>query len=303
MKKGYKGKKGKSRPKVPSRQKHKIFPGKLTGIPAGKKAYPYNGMNSQESIKPESLHWQEPKSGIKLTEVPLNKYIAYCGLCSRRQAAILVKEGKVKVNGLFVMEPAKRVTGTELIELEGKKLTPKQKLVYVLLNKPKGFLTTTKDPEGRRTVMDLVREASDERLFPVGRLDRNTSGLLLLTNDGDLAQRLSHPSNEIKKVYQAGLDKELSRKDFESIQQGISLEDGFARVDVAGYPDPKDKSIVGLEIHSGKNRIVRRIFEHLGYKVEKLDRVMFAGLTKKNLPRGKWRLLDEKEVIFLKHFK
>jgi 23S rRNA pseudouridine2605 synthase len=234
--------------------------------------------------------------------MPLNKFIAHCGICSRRQAAELVKQGKVTVNDILIKEPGHKVTGQEIIKLEGRKLSVQEQLVYVLLNKPKGFITTTNDPEGRRTVMELVQNAATERLFPVGRLDRNTSGLLLLTNDGNLAQQLSHPSNEVKKIYQVSLDKPLTKADFDTIVKGVELEDGPAAVDTLAFTDTKDKKEIGVEIHSGKNRIVRRIFESLGYQVEKLDRVMYAGLTKKNLPRGKWRLLSEKEIIFLKHF-
>ena len=174
--------------------------------------------------------------------------------------------------------------------------------MYILLNKPKDYITTTDDEKGRKTVLDLVRRATDERVFPVGRLDRNTSGVLLLTNDGELAQKLTHPRYEIKKVYAVTLDKPLEKKDFDRILEGVVLEDGPASVDVLAYADVKDKRQIGVEIHSGKNRIVRRIFEHLGYDVRNLDRVIFAGLTKKNIERGKWRFLSEKEVRDLKFF-
>jgi len=173
--------------------------------------------------------------------------------------------------------------------------------VYILLNKPKDYITTTSDPQGRKTVLDLVRQATQERVYPVGRLDRNTSGVLLLTNDGDLSQKLSHPRHEIKKIYHAVLDKPLIKADFEKIVAGVQLEDGLAHVDVLAYADNKDKTQIGLEIHSGRNRIVRRIFEHLGYDVRGLDRVMYAGLTKKNVQRGNWRLLTDKEVRILKY--
>jgi 23S rRNA pseudouridine2605 synthase len=235
--------------------------------------------------------------------MPLNKYIAHCGLCSRRKAVDFIKEGKVTVNGKPVLEPAFKVTAKDAVKISDKPISLQKNLVYILLNKPKGFITTTDDPEGRQTVMELVKHATDERVYPVGRLDRNTSGLLLLTNDGELAQKLAHPKHNIKKIYQVELDKPLTKADFEQIVQGVTLEDGLALVDALGYIDTKDKKQVGIEIHSGKNRIVRRIFEHLGYTVEKLDRVMYAGLTKKNINRGKWRLLSEKEVILLKHFK
>jgi len=236
-------------------------------------------------------------------EMPLNKYIAHCGLCSRRKAVDYIKEGKVTVNGAPMLEPAFKVTANDVVKMGDKKITIQKNLVYILLNKPKGFITTTDDPEGRQTVMDLITEATQERVYPVGRLDRNTSGLLLLTNDGELAQKLAHPSNNIKKIYQVELDKPLTKAHFEQILAGVTLEDGLASVDMLAYVDNADKKQIGIEIHSGKNRIVRRIFEHLDYTVEKLDRVMYAGLTKKNINRGKWRILSEKEVILLKHFK
>jgi 23S rRNA pseudouridine2605 synthase len=185
----------------------------------------------------------------------------------------------------------------------GKKIHPVKDLVYILLNKPKDYLTTTEDPQKRKTVLDLIQNATKERVYPVGRLDRNTSGVLLLTNDGELSQNLTHPSNEIKKIYAVTLDKPLQKKDFESILQGVPLEDGIAKVDVLAYADAADKTQVGIELHVGRNRIVRRIFEHFGYDVKTLDRVFFAGLTKKNIQRGKWRFLSEKEVRDLKFFK
>ncbi len=231
----------------------------------------------------------------------LNKYLAHSGASSRREAAALIKEGKVSVNGAVLTEPGYRVQPADVVTFEGKRQTPTGKKVYLLLNKPKGFITTTDDEADRRTVMELVQGATEGRLYPVGRLDRNTTGLLLLTNDGDLTQRLSHPKYEAKKVYQVGLDKALAEVDFEKLTRGIDLEDGPAKVDKLHYLDtPKD---LGLEIHSGRNRIVRRLFEALGYEVVTLDRVMYAGLTKKNLPRGKWRALTQEEVVRLKHFK
>jgi len=233
--------------------------------------------------------------------MPLNKYIAHSGECGRREAADLVKQGKVKVNGELVLDPGYKVTASDLITLVGKKLTPTKGFVYILLNKPKNFITTTDDPQGRKTVMDLVANSGVDKIYPVGRLDRDTTGLLLLTNDGSLTQKLSHPSYEIKKVYQVTLDKPLTKADFDKILEGVELEDGIAKVDALSYLDTKEE--LGLEIHSGRNRIVRRIFESLKYEVVKLDRVMYAGLTKKNLPRSKWRFLDEHEIVLLKHFK
>ena len=234
--------------------------------------------------------------------LPLNKYIAHSGICSRRDAAEMVREGKVTVNGKPVTEPGTKVLPTDTVKINGKKITISSNFVYILLNKPKDYITTAEDPQGRRTVLDLIRHATTERVFPVGRLDRNTSGVLLLTNDGDLAQKLAHPSHEIKKVYHVVLDKPLAHADFNKIAGGeVVLEDGPAHVDALAYTDPKDRTQIGLEIHSGRNRIVRRIFEHLGYDVRGLDRVMYAGLTKKNVQRGKWRLLTEKEIRILKY--
>lgn len=244
----------------------------------------------------------KPTEGGSATDqgMTLNKYIAHSDQCSRREAAEWVKQGKVKVNGVLELNPGYRVQLFDEVSIAGKKLKPSRNRVYVLLNKPKGFITTTDDPEGRPTVMDLVQLEGGERLYPVGRLDRNTTGLLLLTNDGDLAQRLSHPSYEIRKVYQVEIDKPLARADFEKIREGMELPDGPVTVDEIAYLDKPQ--VLGLEIHSGRNRIVRRIFEAFGYEVLKLDRVMYAGLTKKNLPRGRWRHLEAEEVIYLKHF-
>jgi 23S rRNA pseudouridine2605 synthase len=193
-----------------------------------------------------------------------------------------------------------KVSATDMVKIGNKKVTPSRNFVYILLNKPKDYITTSEDPQGRKTVLDLVRTATDERVYPVGRLDRNTSGVLLLTNDGDLAQKLSHPKHEVKKVYEVRLDRALTKGDMDKIASGITLEDGFVAPDVIAYADSKDKSIIGVEIHSGRNRIVRRIFEHMKYDVKGLDRVMFAGLTKKDVQRGRWRLLKEKEIRLLK---
>jgi 23S rRNA pseudouridine2605 synthase len=250
--------------------------------------------------KPAPAPVRPPHAGGDL--LPLNKYIAHAGICSRRDAAELVRQGKVSVNGRPITEPGTKVSPSDLVKVNGKKVTISKNFVYILLNKPKDYLTTTEDPQGRKTVLSLVRQATTERVFPVGRLDRNTSGVLLLTNDGDLAQKLAHPSHEIKKVYHVGLDKPVTKADFEKIATGgVVLEDGPASVDDIAYADPKDRTQIGLEIHSGRNRIVRRIFEHLGYDVKALDRVMYAGLTKKNVQRGKWRLLNEREVRLLKY--
>ncbi len=234
--------------------------------------------------------------------MPLNKFIAHAGICSRRDAAEMVRDGKVKVNNELVTEPGHKVSSKDEIKVNGKKISAQKNLVYILLNKPKDYITTTDDPQKRKTVLELIGRATSERVYPVGRLDRNTSGVLLFTNDGDLSQKLTHPSNEVKKVYHVTLNKPLDKKDFDSILKGVTLEDGSASVDVMAYADVKDKTQIGVEIHSGRNRIVRRIFEHMGYDVKQLDRVMFAGLTKKNVDRGKWRFLSEKEVRDLKYF-
>ena len=234
--------------------------------------------------------------------MPLNKYMAHCGISSRRDAAEIVKLGKVKVNGELITEPGHKVSAKDEVKVNGKKIFPVRNLVYILLNKPKDYITTSSDPQGRKTVLDLIRRATTERVYPVGRLDRNTSGLLLLTNDGELSQKLTHPSYEIRKVYHITLDRPLEIKDFDHILKGVTLEDGIVSVDSLAYADSKDKTQIGIEIHSGRNRIVRRIFEHLGYNVKNLDRVIFAGLTKKNIERGKWRFLTEKEIRDLKYF-
>jgi len=260
---------------------------------------PDAGGQKSESGKNNPVSHERPEtSGL----MPLNKFIAHAGVCARREAAEIVKKGLVKVNNELVTEPGHKVSSKDEVKVNGKKVFLAKNLVYILLNKPKDYITTTDDPQSRKTVLDLISRATSERVYPVGRLDRNTSGVLLFTNDGELAQKLTHPKNEIKKVYHVTLNKQLEKKDFEQILKGVVLEDGPASVDVLAYADIKDKTQVGVEIHSGRNRIVRRIFESLGYDVKNLDRVIFAGLTKKNVERGKWRFLSEKEVRDLKHF-
>ncbi|WP_460683759.1 pseudouridine synthase [Niabella aquatica] len=251
-------------------------------------------------------HTEAPKiirEKMAVEQMPLNKYLAHGGICSRRDAAALIKEGKVKVNGKVVMEPGYKMADGDEVTANGKKVLITKNLVYILLNKPKDYITTTDDPQKRKTVLDIIKNTTKERVYPVGRLDRNTSGVLLITNDGELAQQLTHPSNEVKKIYAVTLDKPLDKADFDKILKGVTLEDGPAHVDVLAYSDMKDKKQIGVEIHSGRNRIVRRIFESLGYEVKNLDRVMFAGLTKKNVERGKFRFLTEKEVRNLKYFR
>ena len=263
-----------------------------------KRSQKFEARKEKPTDNTRSSHYAPPPSD----SMPLNKFIAYAGISGRREAAELVKQGIVKVNGVIVTEPGHKVSIKDEVKLNGKKIFPVKNRVYILLNKPKDYITTTDDPHNRKTVLDLIRRATDERVYPVGRLDRNTSGVLLLTNDGELAQKLTHPSNEIRKVYAVTLNKPLEKKDFEQILKGLMLEDGPATVDVLAYADAKDKRQLGIELHSGKNRIVRRIFEHLGYDVKNLDRVIFAGLTKKNIERGKWRFLTEKEIRDLKYF-
>ena len=231
----------------------------------------------------------------------MNRYIANAGVCSRRKADELIAAGVVSVNGEPVTELGHRVDpAKDLIRYNGETLK-RERMVYVLLNKPKDYITTTDDPQERKTVMNLVEKASKERIYPVGRLDRNTTGLLLMTNDGDLADKLAHPRNNITKIYQVELNKNLSQGDLNKISFGLELEDGLIKPDTVTYVTGGAKNEIGIQIHSGKNRIVRRIFEHLGYDVVKLDRVVYAGLTKKDLGRGRWRYLEEKEVIQLKH--
>ncbi|WP_347839807.1 pseudouridine synthase [uncultured Draconibacterium sp.] len=229
----------------------------------------------------------------------LNRFIANAGVCSRREADTFIGAGMVTINGKTVTELGTRVLPGDEVRFDGRKIEAERK-VYILLNKPKDYVTTTDDPHADKIVMDLLKGACDERVYPVGRLDRNTTGLLLFTNDGDLSKKLTHPSHNKKKVYQVSLDKPVERGHMEMIAEGIQLEDGPIAADAISYIKADDKTEVGIEIHSGKNRIVRRIFEHFGYRVKKLDRVLFAGLTKKNLPRGKWRLLTDKEIKFLK---
>lgn len=246
---------------------------------------------------------KEAKPNRITEEMPLNKYLAHCGVCSRRDAAELIKESKVKVNKEIVTEPGYKVQPNDEVIYNNKAIFVTKNLVYILLNKPKDYITTTEDPQKRKTVLELIAKATDQRVYPVGRLDRNTSGVLIITNDGDLTQQLSHPSYEIKKIYEVKLDKLLTKADFDKILSGLVLEDGKVLVDGLAYADSKDKSIIGIEIHSGRNRIVRRIFESLGYDVKALDRVMYAGLTKKNVERGKWRYLSDKEIRVLKYMK
>ena len=232
--------------------------------------------------------------------IRLNRYISMSGICSRREADEFIAAGLITVNGVVVTELGSKVMPNDEVCYNGKRIENEKK-VYIVMNKPKGFVTTLDDPHADKSVMDLVKNACTERIYPVGRLDKNSVGVLLLTNDGDLAKRLTHPTYEKKKIYQVSLDKHLTRADLEQLILGVTLEDGdIAADDVCYVEDPKMKNAVGIEIHSGRNRIVRRMFEHLGYHVGKLDRVYFAGLTKQKLKRGEWRFLTEKEVAMLK---
>ena len=231
--------------------------------------------------------------------IRLNKYIASSGICSRREADRLISAGLVSVNGKVVTELGTKVNPSDAVRYNGERIRNERK-VYLLLNKPKDFVTTTHDPKERKTVMALIRNACPERIYPVGRLDRNTTGVLLFTNDGEMAKKLTHPSHNKKKIYHVFLDKKVTQNDLQKLAGGIELEDGPITPDSISYVRPENKHEVGLEIHSGRNRIVRRMFESVGYQVTKLDRVYFAGLTKKNLPRGKWRFLTDKEVNRLK---
>lgn len=272
-------------------------------VNAGRKIEPIKPVRREEGRNTVPLKAKSTTTKPLTDQMPLNKYIAHSGVCSRRDAVDLIRGGKVKVNGELILEPGHKVALTDDVRVGGRRMNPVKDFVYILLNKPKDYLTTTDDPQQRKTVLDLLSGAPDIRIYPVGRLDRNTSGVLLLTNDGDLSQKLTHPSNEIKKVYAVTLDKPLTRHHFDEILRGVPLEDGMAHVDVLAFTDAKDHTQIGVELHTGRNRIVRRIFEHFGYDVKGLDRVIFAGLTKKNVNRGKWRFLTEKEVRDLKFFK
>ena len=262
----------------------------------------YNRNNQQNGMKftprPKQIDYVlddiDPNEQIRL-----NKYMANAGICSRREADEFITGGKVKVNGNVVTELGTKISRDDVVEFDEKVVTPERKC-YVLLNKPKDCVTTSDDPNGRTTVLDLVKNACRERIYPVGRLDRNTTGVLLLTNDGDLASKLTHPKFVKKKIYHVWTDKDIAEEDMQRIADGIELDDGEIHADAISYVSDTDRNQAGIEIHSGRNRIVRRIFESLGYRVTKLDRVYFAGLTKKNLPRGRWRYLTQEEVNYLR---
>ncbi|MDB4036657.1 rRNA pseudouridine synthase [Polaribacter sp.] len=282
------------------------------GRQEGKKSTPLSRKSTSSSKKSTPLSRNTPKKTFtKIKEAPksdessgirLNKYIANSGVCSRREADTYIEHGSVEVNGNLVTEMGYKVQPDDIVRFDGTSITPEQKK-YILLNKPKNYITTMDDDRGRKTVMDLVSNASKERIYPVGRLDRNTTGLLLFTNDGELAKKLTHPKHDVRKLYHASLDKKLELKDLEKLRGEVIIEGKKVFIDAVSYVDGQPKSEVGIEIHSGRNRIVRKIFEHLGYKVSKLDRVIFAELTKKNLPRGRWRELTNQELSNLQMLK
>ncbi len=242
---------------------------------------------------------KQQEQDLKSGSVRLNKYIANSGICSRREADTYITAGVVKVNGKVITEMGYKVKPGDKVEFEGERIKNESK-IYLILNKPKGFISAVSSEKGEPTVIDIVKRCCTQRIYPVGRLDKATTGVLLLTNDGDLTKKLTHPSSNIKKVYQVGLDKPLTKADMERLVKGVVLEDGEIHVDEIAYTNMDDKTKVGVELHSGRNRIIRRMFDHLGYTVKKLDRVYFAGITKKDVPRGKYRFLTEKEISFLK---
>jgi 23S rRNA pseudouridine2605 synthase len=251
-----------------------------------------NEKNDEESV---------PDSEIPTDDMRLNRFVSHSGVASRRKASELIKAGEVKVNGETILNPGHRVVESDVITYKGKQLRRESEMIYILLNKPKDCITTVTDDRGRKTVMDILPKNLPVRIFPVGRLDRNTTGLLLLTNDGDLAQRLIHPRHQISKVYEAVLNKPLLATHLQAIREGITLEDGPVEVDAINYIYNRGKNEVAMEIHLGRNRIVRRIFEHFGYQVIKLDRTRFGTLTKKDLGRGRFRYLSEREIVRLKY--
>ncbi len=268
------------------------------GRQEGKKNTPLSRKSPKKDFKKiKSTPKSDDSSGIRL-----NKYIANSGICSRREADTFIEHGSVEVNGKLVTEMGYKVQPDDIVRFDGTSITPEQKK-YVLLNKPKNYITTMDDDRNRKTVMDLISNAAKERIYPVGRLDRNTTGLLLFTNDGDLAKKLTHPKHNVRKLYHATLDNKLALKDLEKLRGEVVIEGKKVFIDAVSYVDGKPKTEIGIEIHSGRNRIVRKIFEHVGYKVTKLDRVVFAELTKKNLPRGRWRELTNLEVTNLQIMK
>ncbi|MFY0603160.1 MAG: rRNA pseudouridine synthase [Flavobacteriaceae bacterium] len=266
------------------------------GRQASKGNTPQRKKNYQKDFKkPKPTQKSDESSGIRL-----NKYISNSGVCSRREADTYIEHGSVTVNGKLVTEMGYKVQPNDVVKFDGTSISPEQKR-YILLNKPKNYITTMDDDRGRKTVMDLVDNATNERIYPVGRLDRMTTGLLLFTNDGEMAKKLTHPKHNVRKLYHASLDKKLDLKDLHKLQGDVIIEGRKVFIDAISYVEGQSKTEIGIEIHSGRNRIVRKIFEHVGYKVVKLDRVVFAGLTKKNIPRGRWRELTSQEIINLQN--
>jgi 23S rRNA pseudouridine2605 synthase len=264
----------------------------------GKKSAPLN----RKPVKKEYRKIKPTQVSDESLGIRLNKYIANSGVCSRREADTYIDQGSVQVNGKLVTEMGYKVLPTDIVQFDGTGITPEQKK-YILLNKPKNYITTMEDDRSRKTVMELVANATKERIYPVGRLDRNTTGLLLFTNDGDLAKKLTHPKHNVRKLYHASLDNKLDAKDLEKLKGEVIIEGKKVFIDAVSYVEGESKTEIGIEIHSGRNRIVRKIFEHIGYKVTKLDRVVFAHLTKKNLPRGRWRELTPLEISNLQMIK
>ena len=302
-------KEGEKKNRKPAGPGRKGPAGKSTGKPTckssfdarGKKPYAKKGAAPKPAGETSKRAGRRPPSAgrraseSKIGEMRLNKYLAHAGVASRREADTLIETGLVKVNGKVVTEMGYKVQDGDDVRYNDSRISPEKK-VYVLLNKPKDFITTVDDPQNRKTVMGLVQNACPERIYPVGRLDRMTTGLLMFTNDGELAKRLTHPSYQVRKVYHVELDQSLKSNHFDDIKRGLTLDDGLINVDKVSYIEGATKKEIGIEIHSGRNRIVRRIFEHLGYKVIRLDRVVFAGLTKRNLKRGQWRYLSKEEL-------
>jgi len=276
-------------------------PGRSSNSPGGNKGNAGRSGNSPGGNKGNAGRSRKKPGADKAgtEQIRLNKYIAHAGICSRREADKLISAGLITVNGKVITEVGTKVDPSADVRYNGERLGNERK-VYLLLNKPKDYVTTVDDPHAKKTVMELVERACKERIYPVGRLDRNTTGVLLFTNDGELTRKLTHPSFNKKKIYHVFLDRSLSHADLTTIASGVELDDGFIQVDAIAYASKENKREIGLEIHSGKNRVVRRIFEKMGYNVTKLDRVYFAGMTKKNLPRGRWRFLTEKEIKMLK---
>lgn len=264
------------------------------GRQTGKKTTPL----SRKPIKKEYKKITPTKKVDESAGIRLNKYIANSGICSRREADTYIEHGSVEVNGKLVTEMGYKVMPEDVVRFDGTSISPEKKR-YVLLNKPKNYITTMEDDRGRSTVMELIQNATKERIYPVGRLDRNTTGLLLFTNDGEMAKKLTHPKHNVRKLYHASLDRKLDLKDLEKLRGDVVIEGKKVFIDAISYVEGEQKTEIGIEIHSGRNRIVRKIFEHVGYKVNKLDRVLFSGLTKKNLPRGRWRELTPQEIANL----